>query len=521
MLNVHIKSKSYENDLVIENLELVLGLKKYQITGKNGSGKTTLINIISKIDSKYDGEVVINGITYEVKDYICVSSQTSMLITEFSLNDYLRILDTNYDVSNLISIFKIDADKKIANLSGGQQQKVQIILTLISSCPIIIFDEPFNNLDKSSTIYLEEELSKITNKLVILIDHHKLHNSFVEIDISKIKSFNEVEKKEINSSTIVKPSIRTLKLLKINLILFITILMGLSFIFIICIANTNLEQPLAYTDSEYYYSEGNLVEGGIEVVPIFYDPTVIKINDTSKYEIEMDNIATTYLTSENYDALKEELLIGNYVSKITIYQFQQPKEVIEIFNGYIPLYGYEYLIDGTLPQNNTKELMVNQYVAGYMENQGVEDIIGSEIQGYTVTGIYSGTSVSGAIILGYDENSEYTVQNLENCQNNNTCGYITTTYYENVNNVSNQPPGVIENITNNIERFLLLVIFNVIMFTLMMFIVILAKYNVKTNMSKLKIYNQEKYPKLVSNLMLAVTITSSIVVFILILVKFM
>lgn len=521
MLDVNIENKSYGSDVILTNVSLKLGRNKYQLVGENGSGKSTLLNIINKTDLDYEGSVLVNDKEYNSLEYISFSSQLNLLIGEFTLNDYLKIINnTDSQIDNLINIFKIKRDVKIATMSGGQQQKIQIILTLLSKCEILIFDEPYNNLDANSTIELDNILQSITNKTIILIDHRKNHDGFEVIEIKSNIKYIDKSVVEINKQVVIKPTISSLKIIKLQMTIFLLIATLTTCIFMFIAYNVELESMYAYSNSEYYYSEGEEVEGATQVVPMFYETEMFKYHGTTKAEIPYDEISLTYLDDEDYNEIKDLLLKGEYKSGIGVLQFQQPTEVIENINGPILMYSYEGMIEGSLPTNNEKELIVNQFVAGYMESMGITNIIGYEINGYTITGIYSNESFNTSVILAYDENSVENKKNLETCEENNSCGYISDSYVENTYNLPNTPPTIVDNIKSNVEIFIMLFIVSIVLFFLLILILFLTKHTVKLNEEKLSVYNQNKYPRSIIKLMILSSITLLIVNMVVILIKF-
>jgi len=76
---------------------------------------------------------------------------------------------------DLISLFKLEPflDKKLATLSGGTKQKVNIVLAFMFDTPLLILDEPTSGLDPASLISLKELLKKEKAKgKTILITSH-------------------------------------------------------------------------------------------------------------------------------------------------------------------------------------------------------------------------------------------------------------------------------------------------------------------------------------------------------------
>ena len=68
----------------------------------------------------------------------------------------------------------IDIDKKVSNLSGGEQQRVSIARSLLRKKSILLLDEPFNSLDPGLRKILYEDIKTMSfsHKLITLISSH-------------------------------------------------------------------------------------------------------------------------------------------------------------------------------------------------------------------------------------------------------------------------------------------------------------------------------------------------------------
>ncbi len=168
------------------NIDMVSG-KIYGFEGINGSGKTMLMKAIAGLIKPTNGKVVIND--KEIRKDIDFPESIGILIENPSFVDKytgfynLKILAS---IQNLISDDKIketlqrvglDPDDKrtYKKYSLGMKQRLGIACAIMEDPNIILFDEPFNALDKSGVEMLENIILdlKSRNKLVILSCHDK------------------------------------------------------------------------------------------------------------------------------------------------------------------------------------------------------------------------------------------------------------------------------------------------------------------------------------------------------------
>ncbi|MDR1405443.1 MAG: ATP-binding cassette domain-containing protein [Candidatus Methanoplasma sp.] len=164
------------------------------VLGPNGSGKTTLINILLGIlQNLRNGKVEYDGVNVsEIDLYSARKDDIAVLLQrsdspDSTVEEYLQDcleLDRNEIISmirlmGLESIFagknfNIDKywDSKIANISGGERQKVMLLRTLGKGRNTIVLDEPSAGLDDFSIESLLKYLSAAkADKIIVIISH--------------------------------------------------------------------------------------------------------------------------------------------------------------------------------------------------------------------------------------------------------------------------------------------------------------------------------------------------------------
>ena len=195
--NVHINLKSnVETIKVLKGINLnILANRSISIMGHSGAGKSTLAMTIAGLESVTEGKVFYKGKAIhdlkedELADYR--SKNVGIIFQSFNLLPSMTALE-NVNLPLEISRDFIDDKKSIKlletvglknrvshyphELSGGEQQRVAIARSLISSPEILIADEPTGNLDKKNSkevIELIFQLQKNHKSTLILVTHDK------------------------------------------------------------------------------------------------------------------------------------------------------------------------------------------------------------------------------------------------------------------------------------------------------------------------------------------------------------
>ena len=195
--NVHVNLKSnVEVVRVLKGINLKISANKsISVMGHSGAGKSTLAMTIAGLETVSEGKVfykdkpIHNLKEDELADYR--SKNVGIIFQSFNLLPSMTALE-NVNLPLEISGNFIDDEKgtkllesvglghRISHypheLSGGEQQRVAIARSLISSPEILIADEPTGNLDKKNSkevIELIFKLQKIHKSTLILVTHDK------------------------------------------------------------------------------------------------------------------------------------------------------------------------------------------------------------------------------------------------------------------------------------------------------------------------------------------------------------
>ena len=202
-LKYRFESTSFEFNFDLNSTDIV------GVLGKSGSGKSTLFNLLAGFLSPNDGSVFLNG--KEITFLKPSQRNISILFQDHNNFNHLSIFeniilgidpDMKQTQSNLKIVknimkkvsLNIDLQKKVSDLSGGEQQRVSIARCLLRKKSILLLDEPFNSLDPGlrKTLYEDVKSMSLTNQITTLISSHLIEelktvtDKFLFIDKGKI-----------------------------------------------------------------------------------------------------------------------------------------------------------------------------------------------------------------------------------------------------------------------------------------------------------------------------------------------
>ena len=226
MLKVEHVTKYYDKILAVDDLSFTVNDGEiFGLLGVNGAGKTTTFRMIIGLLDMTHGSITLNGqkINYDITNQIGFLTEERSLLTKLTVKEqviYYGVLKGMKEKDILVKLdywlkrFHIEQykNRKIKELSKGNQQKIQFITAIINEPKLLILDEPFTGLDpinveqfmevirefkeKGSSIIFSshrmEHIEQFCEKLVILVKGQ----SVLEGNLSLIKK--EYRKKNIH-----------------------------------------------------------------------------------------------------------------------------------------------------------------------------------------------------------------------------------------------------------------------------------------------------------------------------------
>lgn len=174
MIDINICSKKYNTKTVLKDINITVKQNEFiSIIGPSGCGKSTFLNILSKLDDEYDGNIDIPF------DEISFVFQDDRLIPWLTIKENLLLVSQSKDLEEIKKLLKLIGldeflDEYPKVLSGGMKRRVAFVRAFINQPKLILLDEPFTSLDFPTSQELKKdflELCKKFNPIVILVTH--------------------------------------------------------------------------------------------------------------------------------------------------------------------------------------------------------------------------------------------------------------------------------------------------------------------------------------------------------------
>jgi len=202
----------HTNELTIEDFSLDINQGEViSILGSSGSGKSTVLRIIAGLETPLSGSITINDkIVVDADTFIPPERrEVGMVFQDYALFPHMTVekniqfglrglskKQKQLRTEAMLSLVDMSKFKKRYpyELSGGQQQRIALARALAPAPALLIFDEPFSNLDADIQIKIRDELAEILAKAritSIFVTHDQsdalaLANRIVYIEDGKI-----------------------------------------------------------------------------------------------------------------------------------------------------------------------------------------------------------------------------------------------------------------------------------------------------------------------------------------------
>lgn len=224
--NLYVKnlSKSYKNNMKA-NDDITLEFKSGEITaliGHNGAGKTTLLNQVIGLIKPTSGSIFVNQMEVTNKPAIARKLVSSMPQFQLplkgvsvvqSIESILRVKGFSRKISkkkaeDIIDFLQINKWKNVSGekLSGGLQRLTSFAISVTADSPIIVLDEPTNDVDPIRRMLMWKYLRKLADNgtIIIIVTHNLLEveryaNRYILLDKGSVKVDMKIDQKLLNS----------------------------------------------------------------------------------------------------------------------------------------------------------------------------------------------------------------------------------------------------------------------------------------------------------------------------------
>lgn len=189
------------------------------LVGVNGVGKTTILNNIMNLTPIDKGEIFIDGekMHPDLYNKITFIPDLAVMLPHMKIKEAMNFMENFYSSWNskraeeIVYFFRLNIEDKIAELSKGNQAKVNLLMGLALDVDYILMDEPFSGID----IFTREQITDVfTSRLVadrgVLITTHEVYDiehlidKVVLLDDGEIyTSFNAEEMRENEGKSVV------------------------------------------------------------------------------------------------------------------------------------------------------------------------------------------------------------------------------------------------------------------------------------------------------------------------------
>jgi len=175
---LHNVGKRFNRDWIFRHVHLNFEpSKRYAIIGTNGSGKSTLLQILAGAIQPIEGTIswMKNDLAADAIDITAIAAPYLELIEELNaleLLDFHRKFKTlngsNEQILTSVGLANA-AEKMIVNYSSGMKQRLKLALVFFSNAPVLLFDEPFTNLDRDGIAIFQQLMDKLPSEKTVII----------------------------------------------------------------------------------------------------------------------------------------------------------------------------------------------------------------------------------------------------------------------------------------------------------------------------------------------------------------
>lgn len=178
-----------DGERIVDGVDIAVAAgETLAVVGPSGAGKSTLLRLLNRLDEPTAGTVYLDGVDYRTVPPTELRARIGMVPQDPALRDGtvrenvdvgLRLRGETVEPGRVESLLeRVDlggyADRDVADLSGGEAQRVAIARTLVVDPEVLLLDEPTASLDRRAQAEVEDLLSDLlarTDRTVVLVTH--------------------------------------------------------------------------------------------------------------------------------------------------------------------------------------------------------------------------------------------------------------------------------------------------------------------------------------------------------------
>lgn len=197
--------KRFNYDWIFRNLHYQFSTgHRYAIVGPNGSGKSTLLQTLAGYAWLSEGKLIATDRTgaaipdEQIFKYMALTAPYLEVVEEMTLYEFLHFQSKfhpflpGYTIQSIVEQIGLSAalNKQIRYFSSGMKQRVKLAQALFSAKPVILLDEPCNNLDADGIALYHRLLEETVAEKILVIcsnDEQEIRSCTERIDIRNYK----------------------------------------------------------------------------------------------------------------------------------------------------------------------------------------------------------------------------------------------------------------------------------------------------------------------------------------------
>ena len=157
----------YEEEKIIAVDKVDLKINKGEmitLLGPSGCGKTTTLRMIGGFEDVTEGEIYLDGV--KINDIPANKRETIMVFQSYALFPHMNIYqnisyglevkglpkqEIKEKVRKILELIGLKGmeNRPVAQISGGQQQRIALARAIVNEPKVLLFDEPLSNLDEN------------------------------------------------------------------------------------------------------------------------------------------------------------------------------------------------------------------------------------------------------------------------------------------------------------------------------------------------------------------------------------